>query len=279
MKRTPGWLSKCRSILEGLHQDRVEKESPLTLTWGIANEGTRPAVHMRVAFVAQGSIRLRRRSEGGEDGSDTSDTNDEMGHHTLPRLPPPPKPPQVRRIVKRPQAASGRPGAAVQSSLSGLQMGDLSRIASIGTAVAELTRAAGVLSPDRELLDTVLGELTEPKVVGVPHSLDVAPLHDSLLRAKHDKEAFYYDDWPADEGVVSGALTCDLYRHQNGEDLFEIDVLFPPDGDVRGAVVCTVHAENLTEPVSVRIPVNRCIEEYSLLEQAQALVDNCGHRD
>ena len=164
----------------------------------------------------------------------------------------------------------------MQANLAGLRTSDLNRIASFGKAFSDLTRAVGALGPEPELLDTVLGGLAEPKVVGVPHALDIAPLHESIMRAKHDKEAFYDDDWPTDEAVVSGAMTCDLYRHQNGEERFEVDVLFPPDGDVSGAVVCTVHAENLTEPVSVRIPVSRCIEEYSVFEQAQALVDGCG---
>ena len=275
----PGWLSECRSILEGLHQDRVEMEPSLTLTWGIANEGTRPAVQVRVAFVAEGDIRLCRRSAGDEDESDGRDTNEETARHPLRRLPRPPKPPQLQRIVKRPKAGSGRPDAATaRANLSALRIGDLSRFASAGTALSDLTRTASLIGRERALRGTVLGGLAEPKLVGVVHPLEIAPLPELILPTRNDKVAFYYDDWPLDEPVRIGALTCDLYRHQNGEVLFEVDAVFPPDGDVWGAIVCTVHAENLTEPVSVRIAVSRCIEKYPVLEQAQALVDSCGHR-
>lgn len=42
-----------------------------------------------------------------------------------------------------------------------------------------------------------------------------------------------------------------------------------------GAVLCTVHAENLTEPVELRIPVSRTITEYELVEAAEAMVADC----
>lgn len=276
----PDWLSKCRSILERLHQDRVEMERSLTLTLGIANDGTRPAIQVRIGFVAKGSIRICRRSEDDENENDRGNTSKKTRCHALPPLPPPPKPPQVQRIVKRPQLASGRTVAAtVETNTSGLRIGDLARIGSVGTVFPEFSRAANVLGTNRELVDSMLGGTTKLEALDIAQSLDIVNHYKSMMPTKHDKEVFYYDDWPTDEPVISGALTCDLYRHKTGEKLFEVDVLFPPNGNARGAVVCTVHAENLTEPVSIRIPVSRCIEEYSLLEQAQALVNGCGDQN
>ena len=275
----PGWLSRCRLILEGLHENWVEMESPLRLTWGVTNEGTRPAVQLRVTFVAEGSILLRRLSTDDQDGGGDSDTNVETGCSVLPQLPPPPKPPQVQRIVKRRQVVSRQSdNATVRASLGGLRMDDLGRISFAGTRLSDLTRLTATMGREQELLGkSVLRRINEPGVFGVGRSMDMVPAYKTLLHSKHDKEAFYYDDWPPEVPVKSGALTCDLYRHRNGEELFELEVLFPEDGDVRGAAVCTVHAENLTEPVSLRISLSRSIEEYSLLEKARALVESCGN--
>ena len=65
----------------------------------------------------------------------------------------------------------------------------------------------------------------------------------------------------------------DRFRHQHGEELFEIDVLFPDDGDVTGTVRCTVEAENLTKPVELLIPVSRRVESYSLMAIADEMVE------
>lgn len=78
------------------------------------------------------------------------------------------------------------------------------------------------------------------------------------------------------EADQSGALTCDLFRHQGGEELFKVDVLFSDDGDVTGAVRCTVEAENLTKPVELLIPVSRKIETYSLVSVAEQMIERCG---
>lgn len=97
-----------------------------------------------------------------------------------------------------------------------------------------------------------------------------------LMPEKHDPEGFYYDRWPKGKPTKRGALTCDLFRHQRGEEFFEIDVLFPDDGDVTGAVRCTVEAENLTKPVELLIPVSRKVEAYNLMVIADEIVEHCG---
>ena len=54
--------------------------------------------------------------------------------------------------------------------------------------------------------------------------------------------------------VKKGALACDLWRHQNEGQAFAFEVLFTEkDGEARGSVLCTVHAENLTKPETARV--------------------------
>jgi len=103
----------------------------------------------------------------------------------------------------------------------------------------------------------------------------ITPLinYNALKMHEHDPEKFYFDTWKANIPVAAGALTCDLWRHQRGSEAIEFEVVFTKDGDTRGAVLCTVHAENLTKPVYSRIPVSRIIEEFSPIDSANKMVE------
>lgn len=279
-EKYPGWVSECRSMLEKLHESGVEMEPVPKLAWVLANEGARPAVQVRVTFAAEGPIRFRRLSTDDGEGDDEDSAKVATASGTLRRLPPPPRPPQVQRMVDRSGVvAKGADTLAAGVRLSNLRIGDMGRIGGAGTALADLARVGAALTRDQERWRSVIGSLGEPMVPAVVPSMDMVPAFEPFVPPKHDKEAFYYDEWPPDTPVRSGAVTCDLYRHRNGEMEFEVEVVFAQDGDIRGAVLCTVHAENLTAPVSLRIAVRRSIEEYSLLERARGLVDGCGGRD
>jgi hypothetical protein len=49
-------------------------------------------------------------------------------------------------------------------------------------------------------------------------------------------EEFYYASRPTVRSVQKGALTCQLWRHQTDDQIFEFKVLFGKKGDTRGAV-------------------------------------------
>jgi hypothetical protein len=54
--------------------------------------------------------------------------------------------------------------------------------------------------------------------------------------------------------IKKGALTWDFWRYQNEGQAFSFEVLFTEkDGEARGSVLCTVHAENLTKPETARV--------------------------
>lgn len=86
-------------------------------------------------------------------------------------------------------------------------------------------------------------------------------------------EEFYFDGWPQKEPVKNGSLTCHLFRHQRGPEIFDIDVLFSDDGDVSGAIRCIVEAENLTKPVEFVIPVSRRFERYNLSTLGSEMIE------
>jgi len=73
--------------------------------------------------------------------------------------------------------------------------------------------------------------------------------------------------------VKRGSLTCDLWRHQAADALFEFEVLFTTHDAARGIVECTVHAGNLTRPERAKVVVIRRIEPITMHEVALAMVE------
>jgi hypothetical protein len=300
----PKWINTCRSIFVSLHKDRIEHETEVALTFGIANGGTRPASRMRVSFEAIGNIELTHDAHDRDDEEDQNDDNGQSAPLPVPRLPAPPVAPAVRRIVKRPPTVSkGVDLASLRMPGSGLKISELEKasrgvMSGLGSqlaamrsaqamfdnlhgrgALADLARGVGPMSDMMRMArehDLLRGSLTQPISIATPTYADIAAIRMPLLPEKHDSEGFYYDRWPKGKPTKRGALTCDLFRHQRGEEFFDIDVLFPDDGDVTGAVRCTVEAENLTKPAELLIPVSRKIEAYSLMGMAGDMVESCG---
>ncbi|WP_139974503.1 PIN domain-containing protein [Ochrobactrum sp. CGA5] len=300
----PKWIDACRSIFESLHKGRVEPEAKVALTFGVANGGTRPALKMRVSFEAVGNIDLRRDADDSVDHEDRNDDDGQPELPPIPRLPAPPIAPAVRRIVKRsPSAAKGVDIATLRMPGSGLRISELEKasrgvMSGLGPqmaamrsaqsmfdnlhargALADLARGIGPMSDFMKMAeehDRLHRSLIQPTGIARPTYIDDPAFRMPLMPEKHDPEGFYYDRWPKGKPTKRGALTCDLFRHQRGEEFFEIEVLFPDDGDVTGAVRCTVEAENLTKPVELLIPLSRKIEAYNLMVIADEMVEHCG---
>lgn len=297
----PKWIDTCRSIFVSLHKDRIEHETEVAVKFGVANGGTRPASKMRVSFEAIGNIELRHDAHDPDDDEDQNDADGQSALPPIPRLPAPPVAPAVRRIVKRPPTASK--GVDVKMPGNGLRISELEKVSravmsGLGPqlaamrsaqamidslhgrgALADLARGVGPMSDMMRMAgehDRLRRSLAQPIGIATPTYIDIPAIRMPLLPEKHDPEGFYYERWPKGKPTKRGALTCDLFRHQRGEEVFEIDVLFPDDGDVTGAVRCTVEAENLTKPAELLVPVSRKIEAYSLMVIAGDMVENCG---
>jgi hypothetical protein len=129
-------------------------------------------------------------------------------------------------------------------------------------------------SPFESLREQELARLhrTESWAFDAPQPPNLAGL---LSRRQREPEKFYYD-WPDDESVKKGALTCELWRHRSDPEIFDFEVVFIGDGEARGVVECTVHAENLTLPVRKIVKVARIIESASMTDLANSLIENCG---
>ena len=103
----------------------------------------------------------------------------------------------------------------------------------------------------------------------------LTPIRIPQLPRPRDPESFYYDDWPEIRATSKGALTCALWRHKSMEETFEFDVIFTKDGEAGGEVECTVHADNLSRPEKSKVIVRRLIEQLSMMQLAETLVEEC----
>jgi hypothetical protein len=144
----------------------------------------------------------------------------------------------------------------------------------------EHVKAAQVAMDAARLFDkqSILGgakldSLLNPRAhaIALPRAIDPVRLIPPPL-PKHRPEAFYYS-WRANRPVQKGIVTCDFWRHQKEEEIFEFEVLFTKDGEARGIVECTVHAENLTKPEQAKVTVARTLAPKSMLELARAMVE------
>ena len=85
-----------------------------------------------------------------------------------------------------------------------------------------------------------------------------------------DSDAFYFDDWSPNIPVKVGALTCGRFRHQTSPEFFWFRIVFADSSEHSSSILCTVHAENLTQPVRFRVKIEQVhvsTRPVNLLEQ------------
>ena len=286
----PRWIEACRDLMARLHEGRDVREAALVLRWAMSNVGKRPASQVRVEFEAKGPLTLARLTKTRSQKGDP----DAAGIATRPPPPTLPLPPQAppfrERVTRLPppsrSEAVGHPLAAsvVASELLRRDHDALAR--SIGDALRAGLPASGLVGPGALLGDAARsfagGPALDPRFgpafarMAAPDPFDRSSLAGGIVPTlrRHDPERFYWD-WP--EGAAkAGASNCDLWRHQIGEQTFELEVSFDQDGEARGSVVCTVHAENLTRPEQARCVVRRAVEGFHVLDLAEAMVATCG---
>ena len=106
-------------------------------------------------------------------------------------------------------------------------------------------------------LNRILGNLN---LIGEPLPTALNLLHDPILydpiSLRRDPNGFYYKPKHSDVPVESFSLECEQWRHGIEAEIFECEICV--DGntqEVRGALECLIHAENLSNPVKKIIPV------------------------
>ena len=293
----PEWISQCRTILKSLHQGRSEVAPPLLLRWSLTNNGTRPASQVRVEFEVKGQLELQRISISGNRGKDEKVANSqeqkpELSTSRFPSAPFAPRflehititaPPAGSNVIHKSDFNYLATGSllAEHKKFSDLVKGIL--IPSINPSFGYLDQI-GMATDTTKLLKQQLSILKAPAFDAMlrPSPIEMVSIAQTRpwdipmphIRMHQDPESFYYD-WPSNRKVKKGALTCELWRHQADAESFEFEVIFATEGNVRGLVECTVHAENLTNPVQAKVVVERKVEHLNLLDLAMTMVANC----
>ena len=84
------------------------------------------------------------------------------------------------------------------------------------------------------------------------------------LDSQRDPNAFYYKTSRPRDPVESFSLECEQWRHGTDEKHFDVQVSADlAEDDIRGAVECSIHAENLSAPFRLVIPVRITIKRVS----------------
>ena len=291
----PQWIDNCRAILSELHVGRDEIEVPIILRWSMSNDGTRPASQVRVQFEAQGPLAIRRLSEKDDEADEEDADVGEVASagRTVPKFPQPPKPPAFKKVVTKVPTPPSHTRAQ-PLDVSALRLPGIDPLSGVSNHLDLISEASRLLGQHRGIFDQLgvassafeqhrklLGTsgmdalLRGPTVGQVSHHIEPLHLPRLFIPPKHDPEAFYYD-WSATSPVKKGVLTCDLWRHQDSEEVFAFEVIFTNEGETRGSILCSVHAENLTKPETARISVIRTIDVFRPLDLARTMVETCG---
>ncbi|MEM0928039.1 MAG: PIN domain-containing protein [Pseudomonadota bacterium] len=262
-KTYPAWLDACRAVFASLH--RVKRTTaPTSLIIELENEGSRPAHGVRITFEAQGGIWMKRPNRDEDDEETDSESNATTPEPDLPELPTPPKPPAWRTVIVEQTHSIPAVGSAAQS------LADLAR----GNLLGLPKGVQAMLGADDRIRRMGLGDggLHDRYVPTLPN-LRIPSPH---IPPPHDPEAFYYDHWRPSVPVSSGALTCDRLRHQNGTETFEVEVLFQDGAAINASILCRVHADNLTQPASLRIRIEQTVQERKPIEELQEVLRRAG---
>ena len=232
----PQWLMDCKQMLRNHHWTLQRRVPVLGFSFFADNVGTRPATDALITFEARGNFRIRPPSpdDQDEERDGKCDDGDDVQSMVLPR-------PPVAPFGEWKQTIAGKPGDVLR-------------------AFDELARS--ILQP----LDLARG---------TDHILNHPMLDAPLSQApSHDPNAFYYKSDRPSLPQSLFCLTCDQWRHDDGVEPFRCEIHVPTNQEnAEGALVCRIHAANLSKPVSKLIPIRIGITPASAFESAQKIVE------
>ena len=106
-----------------------------------------------------------------------------------------------------------------------------------------------------------------------PLELPMGPLP-GLIKRRRDPNQFYYKPNPSKAPAESFSLECEQWRHGIDEEIFKGELCVDENAqEIRGALECRIHAENLSTPVEKTIPVRGRARPVSARTFAEKLID------
>ena len=134
-------------------------------------------------------------------------------------------------------------------------------------------------SPSLSDLTGALSALSNPRS-GINRLLYSGLESSSLLprldrNNRRDPNAFYYKPNRSTTPEQSFSLECEQWRHGTEEERFSGQLFFDLDKQrVSGALVCEGHAENISSPVRMTVPVEISIKRLKAVDEARLLVQD-----
>ena len=127
--------------------------------------------------------------------------------------------------------------------------------------------------PPKETWKTTL-EMLSPAVEGLD-PLTRFPGPEAIFPQARDPNAFYYKPRRPEVPVRSYCLECEQWRHGMEAEVFESEMcLISSDREIRGAIECTIYAENLSTPAREVIPVRGTITRVGVRAFADSLISD-----
>ena len=231
----PEWLDRCEQILRNHHYTLQHRASLLEFSFLAENVGTRPATDAVITIEAQGHFQIQPPSGDDEDEEESGDNG---GVTNL----------IAEELLRPPVAPSGQ----WKRTTVGYPAGDALR------AMDAFRRS--LYGYPNVVPGTVRIDPWQPPVLARPRS--------------HDPNAFYYKPSRPSSPRSSFSLSCNQWRHDDGEEPFDgtIHVPFDQDG-AKGALLFRIQASNLSKSASKLIPVRIEIAHVSAFESALAMVE------
>lgn len=131
-------------------------------------------------------------------------------------------------------------------------------------ALAELNQRYGRMLP---IMDTIRHTPFQP-----------IPLLETANR-RHDPNAFYYKPNRFMEPSEAFSLECEQWRHGLNAEPFEGELCFDRNAEeIRGALECRIHAENLTIPAKKLIRVRGKPKPFDVRSFARKMMEDLFHR-
>jgi hypothetical protein len=130
--------------------------------------------------------------------------------------------------------------------------------------------------PASRFAEMMGGRFRDPFAASVHHpTLTLDRLHPPKPR---DPDSFYWKDGRPSVAKSLVELTCENWRHGVEDEHFLFRVDAANAESVSGAIQCEVHAENLSDPIVLTLPVRIERTTQSTLEHARTLVSRLGAR-
>ena len=100
-----------------------------------------------------------------------------------------------------------------------------------------------------------------------------------LSDLRHDPNQFYYKRGRSIAPTKSFSLGCEQWRHGIEAEIFECELCFDKNSqEIKGALECRIHAENLSIPLKKTIPVRGKAVPVSVRDHAEALIKDLFNR-